>query len=330
MKTDSQTINRNFMAKLAAGDKQGAMDAGTEFTRLTLREEGLLRKILPPRTISYGDLDKQLDTDKPVKILDKEVGQPPSFSAPFGSLPPNQYISGGRYKVNFARLLSRNYTKDVAELNQYDYDIRDLFKDNAIKDHMTAEDIPAFQLFNQIIQSDPADYVAVGNTASAMTGKVQFHDYTQASGNPRGYTGFSRDSLVDSFTIMTKGYGDNTVGTRIKLMTDLCVMNINTGLEFLKLLPTEIGERIADKCATDGLAMDNFFGRRFLFTIKDEVVEDGAMYMFSKPEFLGAFLELESPTLFLENRAYMMEFFIYSMIGMSVGNGYGIAKSLFF
>jgi RNA polymerase sigma factor (sigma-70 family) len=206
MKADSQTLNRAFMAKLAAGDKQGAMDAATEFTRLTLREEGLLRKILPPKSISYSDLDKQLDTDKPVKILDKEVGQPPSMSAPFGTLPVNQYISGARYKVNFARLLSRNYTKDIAELNQYDYDIRDLFKDNAIKDHMTAEDIPAFQLFDKIIQSDPDNDTAVGNSASAMTGKVQYHDYTASNLNPRGYTGFSRDSVVDSFTIMTNAY----------------------------------------------------------------------------------------------------------------------------
>ena len=327
---DATTINRQFMAKLASGDKQGAMDAATELTRLTLREEGLLRKVMPPRTISWGDLDKQLDTDKPVKILDKEVGQPPSFSAPFGSLAPNQYISGGRYKVNFARLLSRNYTKDSAELNQYDYDIRNLFKDNAIKDHMTAEDVPAFELFNSIIQSDPDNNTAVGNAASAMTGKVQYHDYTAANLNPRGYTGFSRDSLVDSFTIMPKGYGDASTGTRIHLQTDLCVMNVNTGLEFAKLLPTEIGRPLSERMAEEGLVVDKFFGRKFLFTIKDEIVEDGAMYMFAKPEFLGAMLELEQPTLFLENRAFMMEFFVYSMIGMSVGNGYGVAKSKFF
>ncbi len=330
MKVDSQTLNRNFLAKLASGDKQGAMDAGTEFTRLTLREEGLLRKILPPRSISYGDLDKQLDTDKPVKILDKEVGQPPSFSAPFGSLAPNQYISGGRYKVNFARLLSRNYTKDSAELNQYDYDIRDLFKDNAIKDHMTAEDVPAFQLFNKIVQSDPDNDTAVGNAASAMTGKVQYHDYRTANTNPRGYTGFSRDSVVDAFTIMSKGYGDASVGTRIRLQTDLCVMNVNTGLEFVKLLPTEIGEELAHKMAQGGLVEDTFFGRKFLFTIKDEIVEDGAMYMYAKPEFLGSFLTLEDATLFIENRAFMMEFFIYSMCGMSIGNGYALSKAVYF
>jgi len=328
MKIDPQTLNKQFMSKIAAGDKQGAMDAATEFTRLTLREEGLLRKVLPPKPIGYGDLDKQIDTDKPVKIMDKEVSQPLSISVPFGSLPSNQYMRGARYRVDFARIVSRNYTKDVAEINQYDYDLREVFK--AIKDHMTAEDVPFFELVNKIIQSDPDNDTAVGNQASAMTGKVQFYDFTDASKNPGGYVGFSRDSLVESFKIMTKGYGDGSVHTPIRLQTDLCVMNVNTGLEFVKLLPTEIGERLADKMASEGLVESNFFGRRFLFTMKDDIIEDGAMYMFAKPQFLGVFLELEQPVMFIENRAYLMEFFIYSMVGASIGNGYGVAKSKFF
>ena len=269
------------------------------------------------------------DTDKPVKILDKEVGQPPSFSAPFGSLAPNQYISGGRYKVNFARLLSRNYTKDIAELNQYDYDIRELFKDNAIKDHMTAEDVPFFQTFNKIIQSDPDNDIAVGNAASAMTGKVQYYDFTDATKNPAGYTGFSRDSVVESFKIMSKGYGDGSVSTPIRLQTDLCIMNVNTGLEFVKLLPTEIGERLADKMASGGLVEDTFFGRRFLFTIKDDIIEDGAMYMTAKPQFLGVLLTLEEVVMFVEQRAYMMEFFLYSMQGCTLANCFAVAKAKF-
>lgn len=329
MKVDSQTLNKQFMAKMAAGDKQGAMDAATEFTRLTLREEGLLRKVLPPKPISYGDLDKQIDTDKPVKIMDKEVSQPLSVSVPFGTLPSNQYMRGARYRVDFARLVSKNYTKDVAEINQYDYDIREVFKDNAIKDHMTAEDVPFFQLVNKIIESDPDNDTAVGNAASAMTGKVQYYDFTDASKNPAGLTGFSRDSIVESFKIMTKGYGNGADSTPIRLQTDLCVMNVNTGLEFVKLLPTEIGERLADKMASDGLVEDTFFGRRFLFTMKDDIIEDGAMYMFAKPQFLGVFMELEQPVMFIENRAYLMEFFIYSMVGSSIGNGYGVAKAKF-
>ena len=229
MKVDPATLNTQFLAKIAAGEVKGAADAGTEFTRLTLREEGLLRKILPPKTITPSDLDKQLDTDKPVKILDKEVSQPLSASVPFGSLPVNQYIRGSRYRVDFARLVTPNYTKDVIELGQYDYDIREIFKDNAIKDHMTAEDVPFFALINAIISNDPDNGTLTGNAASAMTGKVQYYDFTDATKNPYGLTGFSRDSLVSFLTIMPRGYGDSTVSTPIRLQTDLCVMNVNTG-----------------------------------------------------------------------------------------------------
>lgn len=336
MKVDPQTLNKQFMAKLAAGDKQGAMESATEFTRLTLREEGLFRKVLPPKPISYGDMDKQLDTDKPVKIMDKEVSQPLSVSVPFGSLPSNQYIRGARYRVDFARIVSRNYTKDVAEINQYDYDIREMFKDNAIKDHMTAEDVPFFNLVNLIVCSDPTAYQAdpttgqVGNSASSMTGKVQFYDFTDSTKNPYGLTGFSRDSVFSAFTIMARGYGDGTASTPIRLQTDLCVMNVNTGLEFAKLLPTEIGYALSEKLFKEGMVEDTIGGRRFLFTIKDDIVKDGEMYMFAKPQFLGVFFELEQPTMFIENRAYLMEFFIYSMIGSSIGNAYGVAKAKFF
>ena len=329
-KIDPAVLNSNFLSKIAAGETKGAADAGTEFTRLTLREEGLLRKILPPKTITPADLDKQLDTDKPVKILDKEVSQPLSVSVPFGSLPVNQYVRGARYRVDFARLVTPNYTKDVIELGQYDYDIREIFKDNAIKDHMTAEDVPWFALINAIVSNDPDNATQVGNQPSAMTGKVQYYDFTDATKNPYGLTGFSRDSIVSFFTIATRGYGDGTVSTPIRLHTDLAVMNVNTGMEFVKFLPTEIGRPLSERMASEGLVEDNFFGKRFIFTIKDDIVKDGEIYGFPKPQFLGVFLELEQPTMFIENRAFLLEFFIYSCIGASVANSFGVSKAKFF
>lgn len=324
-KLDPAVLNSQFLAKIASGDTKGAADASTEFTRLTLREEGLLRKILPPKTITSADLDKQLDTDKPVKILDKEVSQPLSVTVPFGTLPPNQYMRGSRYRVDFARLLTRNYTKDVAELGQYDYDIRQVFKDNAIKDHMTMEDVPFFKLCRAIVSSTGNPAALVGNAASQMTGKVQYYDFTDATKNPYAITGFSRDSVVSSFTIMPRGYGDATVSTPIRLQSDLSVMNVVTGMEFVKQLPEEIGRPLADKMASEGLVEDTFFGKRFLFTLKDDVILNGEQWSFAKPQFLGAFFELEAPTMFIENRAYLLEFFIYSLIGCSIGNAYGLS-----
>lgn len=326
---DPAIMNRNFIEKIASGQIKEAAEASTEFTRLTLREEGLLRKVMPPKTITPADLDKQLDTDKPVKIIDKEVTQPLSVSVPFGTLPSNQYISGARYRVDFARLLTRNYTKDVIELGQYDYDIRNMFKDNAIKDHSTMEDVPFFNLVRTICSSTSDPTALVGNAVSEISGKVQYYDFTDATKNPYTITGFSRDSLASAFTIMTRGYGDPTLHTPVRLHTDLCVMNVTTGMEFCKLLPEEIGRPLSERMMSEGLVVDTFLGRRFLFTIKDDIILNGEMLMFAKPQFLGVLLELEQPTMFIENRAFMLEFFIYSCIGASIGNAYGLAMAKF-
>lgn len=330
MKTiDTATLNSQFMAKIASGDLKGAADATTEYTRLTLREEGLLRKVLPMKNITPAELDKQLDTDKPVKIIDKEVGQPLSVSVPFGTLPANQYIRGKRYRVDFARIVSKNYTKDVAELGQYDYDIRQVFKDNAIKDHMTAEDVPFFNLCRAIVSNTGSPTSLVGGAASQMTGKVQYYDFTTASGNPYGTTGFSRDTVVSAMTILTRGHGDSTVSTPIRLHTDLCIMNVTTGMEFVKQLPEELGRPLSEKMASEGLVIDNIYGKRFIFTIKDDVILNGEMWMFAKPQFLGVNYSLEEVTMFIENRAYMLEFFLHSLQGCSIGNAYGLALAKF-
>jgi len=335
--SNSAVLNSQFLAKIAAGDIKGAQEASTDFTRLTLREEGLLRKILPPRKVTWADCTKQLDTDHPVLVVEKEVSQPLSVSVPFGSLPANQYIRGSRYRVDMARTHTRNFTKDKSELGGYDYDIREVFKDNAIKDHMTAEDVPFFRLVNDIIAADPTKdpsdplYQAAtqAGVTSAMTGKVQMYDFTAANKNPYGLVGFSKESVISSLTIMSRGYGDPTKSTPIRLVPDLIVMNVNTGLEFAKLLPTDIGRPLAEKMASEGLTVDTFFGKRFLFTIKDDLVKDGEMYQFAKPQFLGVFAEMEEPTLFLEDRAFMLEYFIYSMQGCSIGNAFGLAKAIF-
>lgn len=324
----AKLINDKFMEKIASNDLNKAAEVATDFTRLTLREEGLLRKILPPQTITAAELDKQLDTDEPVKIVDKEVSQPLSMSVGFATLPKNRIMKGDRYRVDFARILSPSYFQDVRRLEQYDYDIRNVFKENAIKDHMTAEDVPFFQTVDAIVGS-------TGNAASAVTGKVQYYDFTNTSRNPLGVsTGWTREALVESTKILSKGFspGGGTLGenqTPIRLNTDLIVMNANTGREYLKFQHTNVGD-LSTELFKGGLSVTNLLGHKHLFTMKDDIIKDGEVYYFAAPQFLGKFYELEQPTMFVDRRAFMVEFFIYSSIGASIGNPFGVAKAKFF
>lgn len=323
----AKLINDKFMEKIASNDLNKAAEVATDFTRLTLREEGLLRKILPPQTITAAELDKQLDTDEPVKIIDKEVSQPLSMSVGFATLPKNRIMKGDRYRVDFARILSPSYFQDVRRLEQYDYDIRNVFKENAIKDHMTAEDVPFFAAVDAIVGS-------TGNVASSVTGKVQYYDFS-TSANPLGSAvNFDRSSIVEATKILSKGYtpGPNALGkdsTPIRLNTDLIVMNANTGREYLKLQHSNIGDLSTD-LFKNGLSATTILGHKHLFTMKDDVIPDGVAYYFAAPQFLGKFYELEQPTMFVDRRAFMVEFFIYSSIGASIGNPYGVAKAKFF
>lgn len=348
----ASVLNTQFFSKLAAGHQKEAAEAATDYTRVTLRDEGIVRKVLPAETISESQLDNQLSTDHPVKIIEKEVQQPIGASVPFNTLPNNIEMNWSKYPVYFARILTENFIKDVQLLKGWNSDIRNIFKDNAIKDMMTSEDKPFMALVNAIVSphSDGAtvdgalgtagDVIAangtsgtLGNKPSRLTGKVQYYDWTHANGNPLGLSsGFTRDALVESKKIMVKAHSLTNAGieTPIRLKPDLVLMNVNTAAEYEKFTRDQIGGDKSQELFEKGVQDGTFNGIKHVFTLKDDIILDGEAYYFAAPQFLGKFYELEAPTMFMELRAYLLEFFIYSCVGMSIGNPYGISKVKFF
>src|SRR6185369_549976 len=140
-KTETQLLNDTLLTQLdTPGMEKQAIDAVNDFTRIKMREDGFYRRIIPPLQVSNDELDRQVDTDKPVKVIDKEPDNPPAQSIPFATLPSNQYIRGGRYRVSFDRIVTPRFTKDVDELRTWVMDIRQVLSDNAIKDMLAEED----------------------------------------------------------------------------------------------------------------------------------------------------------------------------------------------
>ena len=140
---ESKLLSQAIFEKLSSHDRsleKQAVDAVNDFTRTKMREDGFYRRIMPPIPISNDDLDRQVDTDKPVKIVDKEPDSPAAVSIPFATLPTNLYIKGDRYRVHFDRIVTPKFTKDVDELRTWYMDIGQVLSDNAIKDMLAEED----------------------------------------------------------------------------------------------------------------------------------------------------------------------------------------------
>jgi len=294
----ARLINETVINKLTSpeeGLRKEAQDAINDYTRIRIREDGFWRRILPPIQITNDQLDRQVDTDKPVKVIDKEPNSPAAISVPFATLPMNRYIRGPRYRVMFDRILTPKFTKDVDELRTYDMDIRQILSDNAIKDMLAEEDGKAIATINSVLMG-PNVYIP-------ETGVAQ---YVTIAG------GVTRDTLAEAMKVLPRS-------TRHLNVATILINNV-TIWDIVKFGRDEIGGDMSQELFRTGFAEREIMGVRFIITIKRDLVPDSTIFLFAEPKFLGKFFVLEDVTMYIDRRAYMLEFFAYESLGSAIGN----------
>lgn len=294
----ARLINETVINKLTSpeeGLRKEAQDAINDYTRIRIREDGFWRRILPPIQITNDQLDRQVDTDKPVKVIDKEPNSPAAISVPFATLPMNRYIRGPRYRVMFDRILTPKFTKDVEELRTYDMDIRQILSDNAIKDMLAEEDGKAILTINSLLIGP--------NVVLPETGNAQ---YVTIAG------GVTRDTLAEAMKVLPRS-------TRHLNVATILINNV-TIWDIVKFGRDEIGGDMSQELFRTGFAEREIMGVRFIITIKRDLVHDSTVYLFTEPKFLGKFFVLEDVTMYIDRRAYMLEFFAYESLGSAIGN----------
>ena len=165
-------LNAALMEKLEGGMQKEAQADITEYIRLKLREESFLDAVIPSATAEDSDLVPQVDTDKPVMIVELEPDSPGAITVPFGTLPVNEYIRGRKVRMMFQRMVTPRFVKDVDELRTYTMDIRQVLSDNALKDLGAEQDGKFIATIEQLL-------VAPG-TVLPETGAAQWQNITGA------------------------------------------------------------------------------------------------------------------------------------------------------
>jgi hypothetical protein len=304
-KSEAQLLNETLFEQLSTpGMEKTAIDAVNDFTRTKMREDGFYRRIMPPLQISNDELDRQVDTDKPVKIVDKEPDSPAAISIPFATLPVNLYIRGPRYRVMFDRIVTPRFTKDVDELRTYVMDIRQVLSDNAIKDMLAEEDSKFLAAVD----------LAIGAAGvNVPTSGVPQHE------NIVG--GVTRDTVVEALKIMPK--------TPSHLEVNTILVNNVTIKEIMKWGRDEAGGDFSQDTLKNGWSEAELLNCRWIITIKRDLVADDSIYMFADPKFIGKNYLLEDTTMYIKREAYMLEFFAYETCGGTIGHTSGIARANF-
>jgi hypothetical protein len=303
-------MNAKILDALDRDNVKTAQDAATDYTRTGIREESFAFKIQPPEKATDDQLDRALDERLQI-IWELEPDSPGAKWVPLQTVPDGEYITGSRYVIPFARVLTPKFVKDIDELRTTRQDIRKILTDNSIKDALAEIDSKWISTVNSIVFDAPA-----AGQANNVTGKVQWVDFTD---------GLSRESFAEAKKLLPRG---NAQG-KFRLRNYICLMNDVTAQDWLKLDRNEVGGDLAQDFFKNGLTTDTFLGVKTIFTIKSDLVPDNYVYFFAAPEFLGKCFYLTDWTMYMKKEAYFIEMFSYWLGGFAFGNISGMALARF-
>ena len=313
--TNTQNIpllNSSVLDALDAGTGEGlnkVAQVASDYTRTQIREDSFAFKILPPEKIDNSRLRRDLTEDLGV-IENIEPDSPGAKWVPLETVPDGEYITGSRYLIPFARVLTRKMTKDIDELRTYDYDIRKILTDNSIKDGLAKIDEKFIQTVNSIVFNCNAE------GRNNITHKIQLWDTTER---------LNRESWTEASKMLPRPNPDGKFVCR----NYIALMNDVTARDVLKLNRNEVGGDLAQKNWVEGLTTDTIEGIKIITTIKSNIVPENYVYFFAEPSFLGHCYYLTDWTMFLKKEAFFIEFFSYWLGGFGFGNVAGIALARF-
>jgi hypothetical protein len=280
--------------------------SASKMLRTQLREEGFLRKIIPVQPISNEDLDRVVEHDRPVRIEDMEPNSKGAATLPFNVSNDAQFFFGRKFLVEFFVIKTPKFIKSIHELRTYNMDLREVITENALKDIQTEEDAQFVNLCDFIVGPNPDE-------ASNVTVITQYHTISG---------GIERNTYPEIKKFLEKQ----------RLNNGVFLLNRNTAKEFEKWTRDEVGGDLAQDIYREGLKAlqtATIMGVPHIFTIKDELVPDNVFYLFTEPNFLGRFYQLQDVTMYVEKKEDQLCFGASECIGFSIANVLGVHKVLF-
>lgn len=322
----AKVLNDMFFEKIGnAQGKDKIAEFGGTYIRDRLREVSFARKILPPTPVQRTELQRSVNHDTLVKIVDIEPNSK-AMALTFRGQPTARFIRAPRYEIPFFTIASEKFEKTEQELLAYEMPITKIIEENSVKDIQEIEDRQFLLYIEAAIQA--VQLGANGNSATAFTA-----------------SGVNAATVVGASVV--KGEGALTLGA------DNFVINPVLKPDFIKLkkllhrkklraervLITEpdyddisawtiqdVGMTIAGETATEGWKANTVTGLKIIRTIKTDLLREGNIYCFTAPEFFGRFYILNQTKFYIDKIANLITWMSWEDIGMGIGNIASVVK----
>ncbi|MEM2003820.1 MAG: hypothetical protein QXQ37_04120 [Nitrososphaerota archaeon] len=272
--------------------------------RLMVREGAIDRMVMIPEYITYADLDRQADTDVPVKIIDVEPNVPAAVSVGYGTNPTRTWISARRVRATFNRIQSNEFFYDISLLGTWELDIQQVIADNAARDILAREDGGFFAAVDMML-----------GTIDTLNTYLGSYPYVTIHG------GYTRETLQEAISVMYRSY--------YRLAPATAVLNYVTARRLMALGREEIGDDMAGQIFREGFSAWKMDKINWIATIKSHIVPDDKIYFFADPRAVGKLYLLEDIVSYMVTDAYNLHFFCWESLSQTIVNAAGLAAVAF-
>ncbi|KYK22691.1 hypothetical protein AYK24_00255 [Thermoplasmatales archaeon SG8-52-4] len=295
----ANVINELFVSKLDQPEGREKLAAeGSAFIRTKLREVSFARKIINPVYVTKADLQRSVQHDGLVKIVDIEPDSA-AMAINFRGGADTRYVEGERYEIPFFMITSEDFQKTEEELLAYEMPITDVIERNSVKDIQEIED---------------SAFITRVNAAIAVSGKSNVAVTTSG-----GY--IDKTVFATLFNLLEAGGG-----TVDRLKTEVVLMNNQDYNDLLLWEANSVGDQVGAEITVNGYTYATLFGKRLIVTNKADLVPAKTIYAFAAQEFLGNFFILNDTRFWIDKKKNLVTWSAYESIGMGIGNIRAVAS----
>lgn len=300
MEYSPEIINKMFVQGLDTPEhtKEAQTVFGT-YVRDKLREMQFSRKILNVKAVTNTDFGIQRSTTHDGLVYMDEV-EPESGARAltWTTMPDVQYVKQKRYEIPFFQVGSRNYQVTEQELWASVSPVYKLIQDNTVKDMATIEDWRFLTLCELAVAQTGMIVKGTATTSGAASGDIEMAD------------------IINLKNILT-----NKQRRGVKLLVNETDFN-----KLLKWSADDVGFNARDRIVYGKYVPNNLFDLEIITSIKTDLLQEGNIWLFTSPEYLGRFLTLGNTRFDLEKRRDIISWSSWEFIGQSIANIYSVAK----
>ena len=339
MEYSSEMVNSGFIERLETEGPTKTAAASLNYIKDRLRESSFTDMILPNERVVRGDLQRATEHDTLVKILDIEPGSR-AMSVNFRGQPTAQYIQGKRYAISFFTISSLKFEIVEQELMAYEMPITRIIEENSLKDMVEVKDreflnhveaaVNAMQAEGNV--SSSTAFTAANVNAAATGGRSisKIKGSLALANSGAGYQSFAiqRPDIVKIKKLLKRQIVDaNGVTIRAgRLKPALMLMTESDADDFDSWTLEDYGDKLQSETALDGYTYNKVLGLRVIRTIKNDILREGNIYVFTSPEFFGRNYTLNDVKFYIDKVANRIFWQAWMDIGMGIGNIASVVK----